>query len=84
MQKPWKNLRKTIVVASRDPLEEPLGALLGRLGGLLGRLGALLGRLGALWGASWAGLGGLLGPLGQWEGRKGDNAKIIEQPKEHL
>ena len=45
-----------MVFASRDPLGEPLGALLGRLGGLLGRLGAIWSRLETLLellGVSW-------------------------------
>ena len=63
-----------MVVTSRDPLGERLGALLGRLGGLLGRLGAILGRLGAhlvrlgpswtVLAASWCPLGPSWSPLG--------------------
>ena len=68
-----KNHLKTkgtsLICASGSPLEEPLGALLGRLGGLLGRLEAILGRLGAVsdpLGASWSPLGTLLDRLGRF------------------
>ena len=63
-----------MVIASRDRLGEPPGALLGRLGGLLGRLGAILSRLetllellgvsGSVLAASWCSLGPSGGHLG--------------------
>ena len=78
-----------MVFASRDPLGERLGALLGRLGGLLGRLGAILGRLGAhlvrlepswtVLAASWCPLGPSWSPLGSEQVIRDDSG----EPRRH-
>ena len=78
-----------MVFASRDPLGEPLGALLGRLGGLLGRLGAIMGRLGAhlvrlgpswtVLAASWCPVGPSWSPLGSEKVMRHDARK----PRSH-